>query len=315
MMEETDRESLTRRAFLTGSACAVGGVLTGCRLFAENPTPEEDALDALQRETDLVTPKTYSAYLSDGQTREFAALEKLERGFANVLAEIEKTAVGDVPAVWHVYNMGLIVKTRESLFSIDLVHRRACELAPKLNFALITHNHGDHYKPAFYGAMNGSGKTVVNNFIDNHGAADNRKGVADRYAACGYTRAEKVFRLRDVEVRTSLTDHSRYLVDYTTAFEIRVGGWRMLHTGDCWNVGKVNPVWGRPDLWVLSPGCGIDIVAGARKFRPSRIALCHLWELGHAKNRIPTSKARNSQAKVQAEGCTAIIPTWGERIV
>ena len=66
---------------------------------------------------------------------------------------------GDAPAVWSVYNMGYIVKTRRSLFSIDLVHRRDAEFAPLLDFALITHNHGDHWRKGFYGAVNGWGRT------------------------------------------------------------------------------------------------------------------------------------------------------------
>lgn len=320
-MKETDRKPLagaipscTRRTFLTGSACAVGGALTGYRLFAENQTPE-DVLDIVQRETDLVQPKTYYAYMADGQTRGFAALERLERGFANMLTQIETTTVGDVPAVWLVYNMGVVVKTRESLFSIDLVHRRSCELAPKLNFALITHNHGDHYQPAFYEAMDRAEKTVVNNFLDNYGGAGWRRVVPDKNAVGGYTRAEKVFRLRDVEVRTSLTDHNKYLVDYTTAFEIRVGGWRMLHTGDCSNVEKLNPIWGNPDLWLVFPGCGIDIAAGVRKIRPSHLAFGHLWELGHSTWRLTTPLVRSAQAKVQSEGFTANVPMWGERII
>lgn len=301
-----------RKDFIRGAACAVGSLLTGTA-FAEATAPE-DALTVGQRETDLVKASTYYAYLADGQTRGFAALERLERGFASMLAQVETTKVGDLPAVWLVYNMGVIVKTRESLFSIDLVHRRACELAPKLDFALITHNHEDHYQKSFYRAMDGAGKTVINNFIDNYGAADWRKGGADWFASGGYTRAEKIFRIRDVEIRTSLTDHNNYLVDYTTAFEIRVGGWRMFHTGDCSNVAKLNPVWGAPDLWVVFPGCGIDIAAGVRKIRPARIAFGHLWELAHDTGRLTAPMVHAAQKAIRAEGFAATVPMWGERI-
>ena len=69
--------------------------------------------------------------------------------------EIEIVKVTGRPAVWFIYNMGFVVKTAKSLFAIDLHHRRAELLAPKLDFALITHNHGDHYTERFYKARGG----------------------------------------------------------------------------------------------------------------------------------------------------------------
>jgi len=311
---------ITRKDFLKETTLAAGALLAGCATTpqAAPSGSDEDVLDIGQRETDLVRPATYLAYLRDGDTRGFAALDKLERGFEAALREIRATEVTDVPAVWMIYNMGVIVKTRESLFSIDLVHRRACELAPMLDFALITHNHDDHYSQDFYRLMDGSGKTVINNFIDNYGAADWRKPSrpgAPWYERGGYTRATKVFKLRDVEVRTTLADHNGYLVDYTTAFEIRVGEWKMFHSGDCSNVKKLNPIWGTPDLWVVFPGCGIDIAEGAVRLRPKLMAFGHLWELAHDAGRLTTPMVRTALGKVRAENVKVTVPMWGERIV
>jgi len=305
---------MSRREVLggMGALLATGLLPAG----AEAVGNEEAFLDAWQAETDLVKPEQFRAYMQTGRNPDaLASLDRLERGFARMLKEIPETEVGDVPAVWLVYNMGVVVKTREALFSIDLMHRRAAELAPRLDFALITHNHGDHYTQDFYKAMNGAGKTVVNNFIDNYGAADWRKGGDRWYENGGYVRGTRVFRIKDVEIRTSLTDHNDYLVDYTTAFEIRVGNWRMLHTGDCSNVDKLNPVWGRPDLWVQMPGCGIDNVAGEKKLRPALTAFGHLWELGHGAGRVTAPFLRPRLAKVRAAGGKVVVPLWGERIV
>ena len=307
------KEGTTRREMIGGAmAAAAVGVIPG---IARAEGDEENFLDAWQTETDKVKPAQYREYFRTGQNRDgLVSLDRLDRGFARVLREIPETKVGDVPAVWLVYNMGVVVKTRESLFSIDLVHRRATELAPQLDFALISHNHDDHYSQDFYRAMNGAGKTVVNNFIDNYGAADWRKGGM-YWKDGGYIRGVKVFHLKDVEIRTSLTDHNQYLVDYTTAFEIRVGGWRMLHSGDCSNVGKLNPVWGRPDLWIQMPGCGCDNVAGEKKLRPKLTAFCHVNEMGHGPGRVTADFLRPRLAKVRAAGGTVIIPRWGDRIV
>ena len=307
--------NISRKDFLQTATLTTGAMLAGCATSRPPANPDEDFLDVGQRETDLVQPEVYHAYLKDGDTRDLVSLEKLERGFAKAFEEIKTVEVKDVPAVWMIYNMGVVVKTRESLFSIDLVHRRALDLAPMLDFALITHNHGDHYQTEFYRAMNGAKKTVINNFIDNYGAADWKKGGAKWFENGGFTRATKVFKIRDVEIRTTLTDHNNYLVDYTTAFEIKVGDWKMFHSGDCANVKKLNPIWGTPDLWVAFPGCGINIAEGARKIKPKLMAFGHLWELGHRVGRLTTPMVRTALEKVAAENVKTTVPMYGERIV
>ena len=300
---------MNRREFVSGlGAFAAAGVVN--RLFAE---PAEDALDVWQRETDLVKAETFRDYLKDGDTRGLVSLEKLERAFEKVFREAREATVGDVPAVWSVYNMGYIVKTRESLFSIDLHHRRAREFAPLLDFALITHNHDDHYRMPFYKAMNGAGKTVVSNFLDNYGAADWRKG-GNYWEQGGYIRGVRTFKLKDVEIRTSLVDHNKYLIDFTTAFEIRVGRWRLYHSGDCGNAAKLGTVWGKPDLWTFFPGCGVDVAEALGKVGAKRTVFGHLWELGHSTGRLTTPMVRAALAKAKSVGAKAEVAVWGDRI-
>ena len=298
---------MTRKEFLGSAGATLAVAAFGAKA-------EKDVLDTWQAETDLVRPETYKSYLKDGDTRSFVSLEKLEAGIRKVMEEVKACCVTDVPAVWHVYNMGYVVKTPNALFSIDLNHRLDCELAPSLDFALITHNHNDHYRNPFYKAMDGAGKTVISNFKDNYGAADWRKG-GKYWEAGGYTRAEKTFKLKDVEIRTALTDHNPYLVDFTTTFEIRVGKWRLFHTGDCGNAAKLSTVWGKPDLWLVFPGCGIDIAAAYRKIKPKRMAFGHLWELGHETGRLTTPMVKAARAKVEALGGKVDVPLWGERVV
>jgi hypothetical protein len=67
--------------------------------------------------TRLVTQDVYCAYYRDGDMRGFKALSAVESAFDEVVREAKETDVkGDAPAVWSIYNMGYIVKTRESLF-------------------------------------------------------------------------------------------------------------------------------------------------------------------------------------------------------
>ena len=297
-----------RREFVAGAACAAVAPI-----LAQPPAAEgaEDALDVWQRETDLVSAKTYGEYLRDGDVRGFATLEKLERGFDKILREIDATAVGDVPAAWSVYNMGYVVKTREALFSIDLVHRRAAaELAPRLDFALITHNHLDHYLPDFYRAMDGSGKTVISNFLDNYGVRHWKKDG-------GFTRAVKTFKIKDVEIRTSLIDHNDYLIDFTTAFEIKIGDFILYHTGDSGRgtERKLGTAWGRPDLWLFFPGCGINVAKAVPQVQPKRIVFGHLWELGHVTGRLTTPMVRRALANAAPACANVSAALWGDRVL
>jgi L-ascorbate metabolism protein UlaG (beta-lactamase superfamily) len=270
----------------------------------------EEPLDMWERETNRVTPQMYSAYLRDGNTRGLFALEKLEESFEKMLRGIAKTKVEGAPAVWSVYNMGYVVKTKEALFSIDLVHRRAPELAPYLDFELVTHNHADHFHKELYQAMDGAGKTVISNFLDNYGVRNWKKDG-------GYTRAVKTFKIKDVEIRTSLIDHNNYLIDFTTAFEIRVGDFILYHTGDSGRgtEPKLGTVWGKPDLWLFFPGCGIDPAEAVRRVQPKRVVFGHLWELGHKHGRLTTPMVRRAKEKADAY-CSNVAPAlWGDRVL
>lgn len=279
-------------------------------------------LDAIQKEIDAVTPQDYSAFRDAGpdmpvserdavQAR-LPGLARYDRAFDKVFAEVQATTVapGARPAVWYVYNMGFVVKTAGRLFSIDLCHRQGPRFAPLLDFALITHNHGDHYTRPFYDAMNGhEGKTVVNNFVDNYGAHYRGKHPG------GFTRGPKEFVFGDVKVKATVSDHNAYLIDYTMPFEVTVGDFRLYHTGDSQNIDKLNPA-PEPDLWLVHPYCGMKPSLGVRKFAPKLTVIGHLQEFGHARDRWRfTFKEGLARVRdVEEAGGRALMPLWGDRI-
>lgn len=308
----------SRRTFI-GSAASFAAI----QALSQDLSPTGNAeLDAIQGEINEVTPCDFKDYCRsqdqlDGFTPlagepKFAALRRLDAAFAKVVREMHETTVpeGGSPAVWFVYNMGVIVKTHEALFSIDLQHRLAETLAPELDFALITHNHHDHYTERFYQAMDVvQHKTVINNFVSNYGAYFTKRPG-------GFTRGGKEFRLKDVVIKTSSSDHNKYLIDYTMAFEIAVGKFRMFHSGDSQNLDKLNPQ-DAPDLWIMHPYCGLKVEEGVKKFHPRKTVIAHLNELGHGKNRwrFTWKNGLSQVAKVEAAGGVAVMPLWGERIV
>ncbi len=282
---------------------------------------EQERREAFQRQIDEIAPAEWMAYCRAGSALDpeegertrarFPVLRRYEDAFDKVFAEIRTTDATKRPAVWFLYNMGFVVKTAHTLFSIDLHHRRAEELAPLLDFALVTHNHIDHYTDRFLRAMDaGQRKTVVSNFLDNFGAF--LGGVHPG----GYTRAVKTFAFGDVTVRTGYADHSDYLADFTTTFEISVGDFVIFHSGDCSNASKLHPVHPNPDLWILHPFCGMKPLDGARAVNPKLAVVAHLNELGHAKDRWRWTWADGDKAKadLEAGGCRAVVPLWGERV-
>ena len=307
---------MNRREFIgsIGAAALMSAILA--KKNVQSGEMAEDAIAVWDRETELVAPDEYKAYLLDGNTRGLVSLEKLEAAFEKVMREVKETVVtGDTPAVWSVYNMGYIVKTRESLFSIDLLHRRDVEFAPMLDFALITHNHGDHWRQGFYDAMDGAGKTVISNFLEN-------KGVKDPEKNCGLVHGVKTFKFKDVEIRTSLIDHNPKLINFTTAFEIKIGSFILYHTGDSGRgtEPKLGTVWGRPDLWLFFPGCGIDTRKAVEIINPKRVVFGHLWELahkrGHVSSRLDEPLIRPRLVWAKEGGCQDVsVAFWGDRIL
>ena len=304
--------SISRRNFIGAAGLAAAGL----SLRAEEPSD----LEVFQKELDAITPKDYTAFQLPGMElpdadrlaayAAFPGLKRYDLAFDKVFAEIQSTAVTDKPAVWYVYNMGIIVKTPQALFTVDVNHRQATRLEPILDFALITHNHHDHYSDRFLDAVDRAGKTVISNFDDNYGAY-----FAKRMPG-GFTRAKKTFNLKDVTIKTSLSDHNPYLIDFTTAFEIALGDYTVYHSGDSQNIDKLNPT-RTPDLWIVHPRCGLKVADGIQKFHPKKTVIAHLFELGHAVNRWRW-RVSDGQAEVQkAEevGGAAVMPIWGDRIV
>lgn len=304
-------EGIDRRNFVKSGASliavgAAGGVFSAT---AGSSAPD---YEKLQLENDLVTRKIYLEYLKDGDTRSLAALKRLDKAFDKVLSEVRATEVTDPnrPAVWYLYNMGIVVKSVSKIFAIDLVHPRSPELVPFLDFALITHNHSDHWTRPFYNAMNKAGKTVVSNFLDNY-------GVKDWIINGGFTRAEKTFTFGDVSVKTRQCDHNKYLVNFTTFYEIHIGDFTLCHTGDCSSHEKLK-FSRKPDLWVVHPYCGMDTVkASVEAVHPKKVLVGHIEELTHPKNMWRWSYGDGLRVKsnLESAGFAAVFPLWGDRVM
>ena len=317
----------SRRSFVQGLGAAFA-VSLAPGIAASAPSAKDDpkSIDyaALQADIDNVTARDYAGYYYSGRRpkiapprtnaplgellAKFPALKRIEDSFEKILKEIRSVRVtdGNRPAIWYLYNMGVIVKTKKSLFGIDVHHRRAGELAELLDFALVTHGHGDHFSyPLFHAMTEKLGKTVVQNF--------NHKGKAVN----GYTpEKSKTYRFKDVTVITGRCDHNANLINFTTPFEVHIGSFTLYHSGDCSSHAKLKTE-RTPDMWIFHPYCGMNPPAACREaIKPKLAVVAHLQELGHEKNkwRWTYSDGLRMKAAVESAGFKAIMPLWGERI-
>ena len=211
--------------------------------------------------------------------------------------------------------MVIIVKTRKAVFSMDLCHRLAPTIADELDFAVISHNHDDHFTQEFYNAMDSRHKTVVSNFADNYGACFHK-------VQGGFSRGECVYRIKDVTVRTYQSDHNTFLRGFVMPAEVLTASYTVFNSGDTFNTEDLHPV-RTPDMWIHHPYCwhkknGLgETVRGIRAFRPRLVVCAHHQELSHpvGGSRWTFNQAEVCKAYAEVEGTNALVPFWGDRLL
>lgn len=313
-----DRRDFLKAASLAAMA-AVGGIQAGEGMM------QEGEVEALQRELDAIPGDEFRKYRGRGASiteeerdalyAKWPVLRRFDDAFLKVMRELEEVEPTDRPAVWYVYNMGVIVKTPESLFSIDLCHRLAPLLADKLDFIIITHNHSDHFTEKLYQAMDSSHKTVFQNFRDNYGACLHVKGGLG-----GFSRGECRYTIKDVTIRTYETNHNHLLKGFVMPVEVQIGDYTILHVGDTFNTGDLRPE-RTPDLFIHHAWCwgtSNQTLDGVKAFHPKCAVIAHHCELGHNRANggggVPLARAYVRKAETEAAGTHAIAPFWGDRI-
>lgn len=230
-----------------------------------------------------------------------------ENAMDKLLREVPRERVtGKNVVIWHLYNMGYIVKTANCCFGIDLHHRRAEFLEPYLDFVLVTHNHSDHRNVELLRKMRLSGKKVFSNF----------------YPAPGYGRGPAKAEMGDVTIYMEETDHNMTLQKFVMPFLIQCGKGKdaltIYHTGDSCNADALSPALD-VDIFILHPRVGMRVMDAVKKIRPKWTFFSHLMEMGHTqpsiwrpvnfKELLPEMRA------IRDMGLSSTIPLWGEKIL
>lgn len=249
-----------------------------------------------------------------GQQPDFAAhpaLAVIDAAVTRALDEIPRTEVAPgTVVVWYLYNMGIVVKTPESVFGVDLVLPRECELAPLLDFLLVTHNHGDHVSLELVREMQKKGGFL------------NGKPVVSSFLYTPYfARRPQTFRFGDCTVETLVADHNPFWRDSITPFKVTCGQGEqavtLVHAGDAWDASQLKAFAPADVVFChVKPFKGHVPADMARALKAGTLAITHAQEMSHG-----FGPQRASYALCQAEAelveapSRAIWPLWGERFV
>jgi len=91
--------------------------------------------------------------------RQYPILSYLRIAEQRTLEEIRTTTVTSGVRIWKLYNMGMIVKTPDKCFAIDLIPG-AIDFSGVLDFAIASHWHGDHVDEVFFNKMKSLNKKI-----------------------------------------------------------------------------------------------------------------------------------------------------------
>ena len=270
------------------------------------------AMEVTQSVMNRFTHEEWKAYRRSTDAGEVARLEQsgvpyfMRQSFDKVRNELRTTKVKEgTVAVGLLYNMGYIVKTPTATFGIDLNSRHLDEILDYIDFAMITHPHGDHNTKELREGMAKRNKPLL--------AAFDAKDVEELRVTDG---GEYTF--GDVKVRVTLGDHNKKARKYVASYEIdcgpRTNNTIIFHTGDTNNYVQLNPQ-KQVDIFMLHMSVGLDIQASIDKFNPHHVFLSHLQEWGHRINKWRWTFDDALRLKSKLKHDHIWIPCWGERII
>lgn len=274
---------------------------------------DEGKRDAVQDDIQLIADRTtkaeFDAFDADPAARTGNAVLKFyDAALDRLLKDIPATEVkpGTV-AIWYLYNMGFVIKTPETCFGVDIHHRRALELEPLLDFAVVTHNHRDHHSLPLLYKMNAAGKTVVSNFFPD---------------SCYTKSPDYTHELPGgVTIHCGEADHNNRLKKFTMPMEIvcSTGDKKFVFftSGDCWSHEFLNRKSEQIHLYVLHPRCGMKTVEAVKRLDPQYTFISHLLELAHDINRWRWKFAdgRKEVNNLKQLNKQSYIPVWGEKFL
>lgn len=278
-----------------------------------------EVMDIVQKYADTVTPPQYESFylpgcsltpeMLDGFYNAAPLFHFYDCAFEKVLHGIKTESVAENEvAIWYLYNMGYVVKTKKHCFGIDIHHRRSEELVPYLDFLLITHNHRDHYTVRFMDAVSKAKKMVYSNFYPSIG---------------GYSKEPfRKIEFGDLTIYAHESDHNANLQKFVMPFEVVCGkdenACVIFHSGDSHRAEQLKTISDHVDFHMVHPYVGLNIVdAATQTVKGKTTLISHLLELHHEWDhwRWTYKDGIAAMDRLLEAGKNAVLPVWGDKIV
>lgn len=267
-------------------------------------------IDQVQKYSDACSKADYDNYYKLTSSSEMTKVENstpilsyYHKALNRVVSEVKSTTVpqGHV-YLWHLYNMGYVVKTPSHCFGIDIKHRDAIDLVPYMEFLLITHEHSDHYTQGLNDAMKVAGKAVYSNFVDNDYKITGKKTIKP---------------VDGIEIVCALADHSAELKNFCVTYQIDcgadAGNQVIYHIGDTYNaaqLAKTKDI----DIFIPHGGINMNFTAAFNKIDPKYTLVSHMNELSHAIDNYRWAYSKAFERVEQWAPHASYVPVWGEKI-
>ena len=305
---------------------AVKHVLKSTTCFAEDSSARLKAINVIQRELNNFDAADWKEFVfNNWDWDKIADMEHdgvlyfYRKAFDKVCREVKSTKVSEGTIVlWNLYNMGYVVKTPTQTFGIDVVHKHIGEIAPLLDFVLVTHRHNDHGDAHSRSQMALHGVKTIAGFELAEPCVCQGKVLDWEYVDMIDT-----VRVGDITVNCRRVDHNKeaWGRNFVTTYEIDCGpasgNTVIFHTGDAHNYRQLE-VSQKPDFFIFHLSVGLDIQKALDKIQPNYAVFSHAWEMSHKvdKFRWTIDDVLKSVNKVSGYDRSHLLyPCWGEKIV
>ena len=305
---------------------AVKQVLKSTTCFADDTVARHAALNVIQRELNNFPAEDWKHFVFNNwdwikidDMELNGALYFYRQAFNKVRREVRSTKVAQgTVVIWNVYNMGYVVKTPTQTFGIDVVHKHIEELAPVLDFMLVTHKHNDHgdghtrNQMAYYGVKAIAGFELAKPCV-----------WQGKLLAWEYVDEIDSIQIGDITINCRRVDHNKeqWGKNFVTTYEIDCGpasgNTVIFHTGDAHNYHQLE-VAQKPDIFIFHMGVGLNIQKALDKIQPNYAVFSHAWEMSHKvdKYRWTIDDVLKSVNKITGrERSHLLTPCWGDKIV
>ncbi|TRZ52049.1 MAG: hypothetical protein D4S01_03630 [Dehalococcoidia bacterium] len=215
--------------------------------------------------------------------------------------------------IWHLYNMGIVVKTENMVVAFDMgrvpFSKTYKELVEVIDVLITSHLHDDHFDSGMLKQMAEQGNALV--FSEGGGKTDKAIEI----------KSGEMIDIDGVKITAYQTDHRGDDNFYFPCgwFWVEVEGFNLLHTGDGLrfkNEEEAGKVYGRRDLDILLANIMIDPFS-IRDLKPRVVIPLHLYELMHGGDFVAESGFDDVMEKYETKseslkGIERMLLIWGE---